>query len=234
VVVAIGLAGAARASDTPTVDTNGRDAVVVVDLINAAPPDHKQFYEIAETFALSESRSKLPPLYHEVAVLSDEQATVTELEQTLARMAARDATRAIDLYVHLHGAPGTVWFHEGAVSVADLAGQFDKAGRYGGKLRAVYSAACYGTTHAADWLTAGFRVAGGAEGVNANTAYDLPVFIQSWGAGATFGDTETKANNPGWLKYYDGVATKMGFSDVNSFKDVDGDAVLTIASLPQP
>ncbi len=221
------------ASDGPAkVDRDARDAVVVINLVAPAPPQQQHFYQIVETFTVSESSSKLPAGYHEVAILTDEKATLTGLESTLARMAAREQTRAIDLYVHLHGGPGVLVFDDGTMASADIAKRFITAGRYQNKLRAVYSAACYGKTQAPDWLTAGFRVAGGAIGVNADSAYDLPVFISNWFAGVSFADTETKANDPNWIKFYDGIATNMGFSDANSFKAVDGDGTLTIDQQP--
>ena len=103
----------------------------------------------------------------------------------------------------------------------------------GGKLRALYSGACYGDSHGDAWLKAGFQVVSGAIKVNTNGLHDYPTFLKSWRSGMSFGDAQDKGNDPYWVNFFDRLAERMGFSGpANSFKNVHGRKAVTIATDP--
>ena len=90
--------------------------------------------------------------------------------------------------------------------------------------------ACYGATHAADFVRAGFRIASGAVGVNANGAHDYPAQLLVWGLGAPYKDALKAGNNRQITALYDKLARKANFEDVNSIKLAMGRGSTSISS----
>ena len=90
------------------------------------------------------------------------------------------------------------------------------------RLRLLYSTACYGATHAPDFIRAGFRVASGATRTNANGPYDYPTQLACWGRGWTYRSTVNLANSPIFIAMHDAIAKLLGFDDVNSEKMIEG------------
>lgn len=87
----------------------------------------------------------------------------------------------------LHGLPDKLVFADGGVKTPALAGEI-KALSLAEKLRLVYSTACFGLSHADDFVKAGFTAAVGAKAVNANAAAEFPLLLAQWGGGARLQD----------------------------------------------
>ncbi len=212
------------------VSRDERDVVLVVDLSTHAIERYKWFYGQAEEFSIRKAGELLTNFYHEVRIISVRDATLENLQRELAKLADRTATRAIDVIVELHGSPGALTFHEGGYDLKQVRDKLRSTARLSTKLRALYSGACYGTTHADELIAGGFKVASGAVKVNTNGMFDYPAFLKAWTAGETFTSAQTKGNHPYWIRFFDNLARDMGMGDANSFKEVHGASAMTIAS----
>jgi hypothetical protein len=208
-----------------------RQLVVVSDLTTFAP-GYLWLYKLIEANAVGMAQTKLGGDYAKINVMAVENATLANFHAGLAALAADPATSAIDVYVSLHGAPGAMWFHDGPHGSAEVRDALKTHSGMSEKLRALYSTACFGDSHADDWLAAGFRTASGSKGVNANSAYEYPAMMDSWKAGDSFGDAVAKGDDPVEQRIWDGIAAnQMHFDGVDSTKVVHGDASVTIGEL---
>lgn len=220
-------------STDAAVPRESRDAVLVVELAEHAIPKYRWFYRLVEAFAVQTTYWKLRGVYHNVHVVAGNRATLLDLTATLNTLNDRPNVKAIDMLVQLHGMPNRIVFYEGAYAMKDVRARFLHE-KSTSKLRALYSGACYGDSHAKDWLGAGFDVASGSLEVNTNGAYDYPTFLGAWRRGYSFSEAQTRGNKPFWIRFYDRIAMKMGFGPANSFKNVYGNRGTTLNSDPAP
>lgn len=209
-----------------------RVLLIVTELKRDVPQKYRAIYEFSEKHAVEEAVRQVGHLYREIHTLRDREATVDRVAQTLSGLAARTEIEAIDVSLHLHGLPGSVHFSDGAQGVAEVATRLAADRRLAGKLRALYSTACFGVTHGADWLRAGFRAANGAKKVNANTLHDYPAFLKAWGDGQTFAEATELGNDPYWRNVFDSLARHFGFGDADSEKEVFGAGTIRIDDKP--
>ncbi|MBI4404129.1 MAG: hypothetical protein HY537_08210 [Deltaproteobacteria bacterium] len=214
------------------VSKDERVAVVVIELSNVASGTRKVFYQGLERLARSKTPWWLQDSYSEVHVLYQEQASFQLFYQTLWEAAQLENVRAIDVFLHLHGRQGAITFHDGAVGTWYVREKLKNVPSVGKKLRALYSTACFGASQAQDWLDGGFKVVNGALKVNANGAYELPAFLKSWTEGESFGAAQDKGNQQSWRSFYDNIAQKLMSEEVDSYKEVHGNASITIDSVP--
>ncbi|MBL7201636.1 MAG: hypothetical protein ISS56_15965 [Anaerolineae bacterium] len=206
-----------------------RVLLVVANLTTHGREELKWLYQWLDANALNVATVMLGALYRRVYTLTGEEVTAANLVEQLETLAADPKTKAIDVLINLHGWTGKLWFVEGPVIVKDLADLI--AGKHlERKLRLLYSTACYGATHAPDLVRAGFRVASGAVGVNANGAHDYPTQLLYWAMGATYKSALAAGNNKLITAVYDELARKFDFEDVNSVKIAVGKKKTTITS----
>lgn len=135
------------------------------------------------------------------------------------------------MLLHLHGEPSELAFADGFVEVAALARRLRERVAPG-RLRLLYSTACYGAAHAEAFLDAGFRVVSGARGTNANGAYDYAVELAAWACGLRYRSALRAGNLRPPLRLFDAIARWTGFPDADSFKEARGDSSLRIGSPP--
>src|SRR5690606_37949102 len=114
---------------------------------------------------------------------------------------------------------------EECINTRELADEIIKIPNLNNKLRAVYSDACWGTTHMEAWLEAGYKIVSGSRGVDSNRSTDLKRFLQRWTKGENFGDSIDHANGSIMSDIMDAVI-KNG----NSHKDILGNSKITINS----
>jgi hypothetical protein len=247
-VVTIGLLGCApepeatteaassvtRSRALQTTNVEERDLLVVSNLTTHGSADYAWLYAFIEVSGVALAQSQLSDSYKSISVLSGADASFGGFEQALSTMTARPEEKALDVFVHLHGSPGALWFEDGMKETSSIRTALAAQPRVGAKLRALYSTACYGGSHMGDFLASGFRVANGARAVNANAAYDYPTVLGRWRDGETFQDAQNAGNDPGQMSFYDGIASWQGFSDVDSFKLVEGQGDATINAIHVP
>src|SRR5688572_13992923 len=102
------------------IEKSERTAVVVVELATHAPADRRFFYEFVEAAAHAETKNRIRPVYGKVILLSGQDATLDKLMSSLGTAAADPRTKAIDVFVNLHGSPGALSLREGSHETAAM------------------------------------------------------------------------------------------------------------------
>lgn len=159
-----------------TIEKQDRVLFVVNHL---ASGDTDYLYRFIESAGRTTAEAILGDDYGRIVKLYGGNATQAKLLAALRREGAKPTVKRIDLLLMLHGSPGEVYFHEGEVKSSAL-GAAMKALNLRGKLRLLYSTCCYGDSHSADWISAGFDTAIGARKVNANAAVELAPMLSLW------------------------------------------------------
>jgi hypothetical protein len=203
--------------------------VILANLTTHGRENLRWLYHWLDNNALTVPKVTLLARYQRIRELTGDQATVETLLRTLEQEASDPQIRAIDVLVNLHGSPRQLWFAEGAISTQRLADRIADL-QIEEKLRLLYSTACYGALHASDFVRAGFRVASGAIGVNANGAHDYPTQLLYWGLGAPYARALAAGNNRLITRAFDELARQADFEDVNSIKLAVGWGATTIGS----
>jgi hypothetical protein len=171
----------------------------------------------------------MAPSYWQIQTLTGAQATRSNFVEKIIRLAQEPQTRVLDVFLSLHGLRGVLYFEDGPVASSAVGEELRQAGLEH-RLRLLYSTACYGASHAADFVKAGFRVASGAMALNANGPYDFPTQLLHWRAGETYRLAVRRANNRVFLETHDAIARGLGFGDVNSEKAIEGKKLTRITS----
>lgn len=222
----------------PVVSRGQRALVVVNNTVAGGRPDLRQLYQFIEAAGDGVARALCGPAYAELRALNGSDATLAALVATLRTLAARQDLCAVDVILNLHGAENTLYFHgaPGApgVAVDQVRQQLRAAPGVSGKLRLLYNTSCYGATHAAAMLQAGFDAVIGGRQVVANSATEYPAFLVAWVAGVPVGPAIEAANAPPLREPMDRFASEqLHFAHVDSRKLISGRTALTIDSRPQ-
>lgn len=206
--------------------TKNERAVVVISDLTELPPEKDQLYTFIENSGRGVCEALLKNDYVDYVTLYDASATKSNLIQTLQTIGAKATIKAIDLIVMLHGSTNRLGFKGGNLNTATLATDI-AALNLRGKLRLVYSTACFGSSHNDDFRKAGFNTSIGARKVNTNGAVEFPVVLQLWTAGQKIKDALAIGENPLTRDTAD-AAAKL-FADFNNLgykNDIDSDKIL--------
>jgi hypothetical protein len=169
-------------------------------------------------------------------------ATLAALRIALRAAASRTGVQAVDLIFVTHGATSRVFFSDGDRSMFtvrdELVSNLTDAQR--GRLRMVFSTACFGGTHRARWMEAGFDTASGSAGIYADSAATFVPFLGAWALGQSFGSAVDLANGVDFFRVFDNAAKEYYRSknqadlanQVNSFRFKLGSTGLTIDGNP--
>ncbi|HEX8920528.1 MAG TPA: hypothetical protein VF766_03560 [Pyrinomonadaceae bacterium] len=212
-----------------SVDKSDRVLLVIANLSDKGKASLRWLYEFLDQASIGLAQSMLGPQYRKISKLSKADATVDKFVKRLASLCSESETKALDVFVHLHGTQGKLHFVDKAITSSDLKALI-KANCPPEKLRLLYSTACYGSTHAQDFVDAGFRTASGAMQVNANSPYDYPAQMVIWGGGGTYKKAVDEGNNPFFTIPLDALAKAHGFNDANSTKIIKGTQSLRIST----
>jgi len=215
-----------------SVSAKERRLLIVSNLTDFGRSDLKWLYQFIGKSSVTLARMILGSSYEQVSVLEAGEATAQSFIDRLTLLANEPGTLAIDVLLHLHGGDRVLWFADGPVSTPDLAQEI-RARKLSGRLRLLYSTACYGGSHAQDFVDAGFCTASGAKGTNANAAHDYSLQLGTWALRKPYEKALRAGNKKIFVELYDGIARKMGFDDVDSRKIVKGDKDITIDSNPR-
>lgn len=208
---------------------NDRALLVLRHIATGESENLEWLYEFSEFAAMTVVNAELTPKYSRIIKLEGAQATENNFIQKLSELGANEAIKAIDVIVILHGSADKLSFYEGKVPVARLKYKLSCL-NVRRQLRLLYSTACYGATHADDFVAAGFDAASGALGVNANGAIEFPIVADALADGST----HKKGIQDGslGLEQQDAIAKTLGFEDANSTKRIVGNGEITINSSP--
>jgi len=216
------------------VSTVGRDrraVVVALRLSDGGVAKLKWLYRGLETGGAHEARQILAPGYRVVEVLGGADVTAASLVGSISRLAADDEVDVVDVVLVIHGLSGRMQFSRDEVRTAASVGDDLKASGASPKLRLLYSSACYGATHAAPLLGAGFTTVIGAEQKNTTGLSEFRRLLHAWVAGTPAGEAMAGADKPVPRWFWDTVARVAGrMRKVNSHKQLAGDPAITITS----
>ncbi len=211
------------------VSKNERTLLVVANLSTWGQPRLQWLYEWLDQNAVTVAKLLMAPCYRQILTIKGAQATRSGFVDEIIRLAQDPQTKVLDVFLSLHGLRDVLYFQDGPVESSAVGEELRQADLQQ-RLRLLYSTACYGASHAADFVKAGFRVASGAMGLNANGPYDFPTQLLHWRAGETYRLAVRRANNRVFLETHDAIARGLGFNDVNSEKAIEGKKLTRITS----
>jgi len=224
------LLALAIAAPTASAVTKGQRALLVVsNLADQGVPKYNWLYQFLDASSVSLAQLMMSPHYARTQILAGSNASSAKFVNALTEAAKDNRNLAVDTFVHLHGSSGTLWFSDGAKSTETL-GATLASKNIGGRLRLLYSTACYGSTHAQHFVNGGFKVASGALKVNANSSYEYPVIMTQWGMNQKYKTAVDAGNNAAARAMHDNAAKAAGFADANSFKTIRGNSSTRITS----
>jgi hypothetical protein len=195
--------------------------------------DLRRLYHFIERAGVDVARRFLRAQYRFIFVLRDSDATWPKIVEALSTLSNTEGVKNVDLFFQLHGEPGRMRFHDRWVSVSelsrDLGPSVDKS-----RLHLVYNLCCYGDSHSAAFLKAGFKAAIGARKVNANAATEYPLFCRFWAASSgkgrksiTVSEIIRRADRP-FPRFLQDLIARRYFNNVDSTKVISGNASITI------
>lgn len=204
------------------VQKNNRVLLIVVNLSSEEGSKLYGLYEWFDKNCISLANMVLGDHYREIVPLKDNVTSRFFLER-LINLANAPSHEAVDVILSLHGLNGKLCFGKERIPTKEISERL-RAENLKNKLRLLYSGACYGNTHSADFIKAGFRVASGAIGVAANGAFDFPLQMYNWAKGETYEKAVKAGNLPIGIDISDGIARALGYdkNEVNSFKRIKG------------
>ena len=211
------------------VSKDERTLLVVANLSTWGQPRLQWLYEWLDRNAVSVAKLMLEPHYRQIQTLTGAETTRSNFVEEITRLAQEPETKALDVLLSLHGLDGVLYFEDSPAQSSEV-GEELKQADLGHRLRLLYSTACYGASHAVDFVKAGFRVASGAMALNANGPYDFPTQLLHWRAGETYRLAVRRANNRLFIDTHDAIARALGFDPVNSEKAIEGKKLTRITS----
>ncbi|MGZ3690489.1 MAG: hypothetical protein ACXVAX_03235 [Pseudobdellovibrio sp.] len=199
----IGVYSTQGFSQVDTVTKEQRVLLAVVNLTaNEKPSLKKHFHTAEEEKAYRVITEEVTESYSSVHILYRKETDEADFLNELQTIAQDSEVKAIDLIFYTHGHNET--YREGGPAIglynpehifarsSDLAPKVKAAGL--GKLRVLYSDACWSSEQNADWLAAGFLAVAGSKLVDANQTIDLHRFLRKWKRGESFGEAIDFAN----------------------------------------
>jgi hypothetical protein len=216
----VALLALAAAAPAMAIEKSEREVLVVANLVTNGDPRFAWLYQFLNASAVTGAQAALGLQYRAVRVLAGSNATKSAFTQTIANLTASPSLKALDVIVALHGSPETLHFQDGGRSMSSI--QTGLGNGANSKLRMLYSTACYGSSHADNFVSGGFKVATGARAVNANSPYEYPVVLGGWALGSTMAEVTALGNDAVQRGIYDSAARMAGFTDVDSFKVIRG------------
>lgn len=195
----------------------------------------RRLYEFIELAGIDLARRFLGAHYREISTLRDKQVTWPGFLERLNKLGSKRGIEAVDLFFQLHGEAGRVRFFDRWVSAVEM-GKEIKGAVDAEKLRLVYNLCCYGDSHSAAFLNAGFKTAIGALKVNTSAAVEYPLFCRHWpGAGSAskepmpISEVLRRSDRPLPRLVQDLIA-KRYFNDADSIKILKGSKTTNINS----
>lgn len=198
----------------------------------------EKLYMFIEHAGVDVAKRLLGSHYRLLSVLKGREVTWPSFLNRLQMLSSEQGVEAIDLFFQLHGKPDKVRFSDRWVTMMQM-GQ--EVGRMAtpGQLRLVYNLCCYGDSHSASFLNAGFKAAIGALKINSNAALEYPSFCRLWAKtglesnkSLTLNEVVRRSDRPTARFFQDNLA-KRYFEDVDSRKIIRGDRFIKITDTLQ-
>ena len=241
-IVGLGIVAIAHpAQATTTVAKSQREALVFIANLSQGSAAQQAFYDFVEFSAKFLAVTTLGPQYSKITVVEGSAAKRAALSDKLDSITNKSTVKAVDLIFVTHGLTGSVKFTDTTVSMTtvknDIIAKLTTAQR--AKLRMVFSTACFGESHRARWIEAGFKTASGSKKIYADSAVSYLPFLVSWASGGTFANAVDAANAADVGNAVDLAASAVLFAaGSSSFDQVDshrlrsGSTSLRISTMP--
>ena len=173
------------------VDKSQRALIAVINLSEGN--DHKKLendllFRNEERNAIHQVKKHLENEYEQVIYLYKENSRADQFLAAVESLARQPQIKAIDVIYYLHGSsqfakhggPGIGFFTDEKIYPhAEKIAQRLKD-LTAGKLRVLYSDACWSSRQNRFWLNAGFLAVGGAVDIDTNMSLDLKRFVKKW------------------------------------------------------
>jgi hypothetical protein len=206
--------------------------LIVINYLASGETDY--LYRFIEEAGRGTVQATLWDDYATIVKLYGTDATLPKLIAALKTQGAKNSIKRIDLIVMLHGSPGKIYFRSGSKDSSDVRDQIS-ALNIKPKLRLVYSTCCFGDSHSADFIAAGFDSVIGSKKVNANAAVEFAPLLSLWQFNIKLSDclAPTIAPTPAAdaaASLYGQAANTSWKNDVDSTKVLKGNANLKIST----
>lgn len=202
-----------------------RALVAIINVQDHAPRNVRWLYRFIDASGAIAS-DLLAINYGKYEKLYGKNATGKRFLDVLENLGKDDSIRAVDVLVMIHGLDKKLIFADAGFDTAELSAEIRKL-NLSNKLRLLYSTACYGLSHAGDFVNAGFSAAVGAKKVNANAAAEVPVLFTMWAGGSRLREAVAKGESPTTRLPSDKAAGWFGKMNKTSWRDdVDSDKVI--------
>jgi len=211
------------------VEKGERDLFVVANLSDGGDPRFQLLYQWLDTNAVSLAWVLMRAHYRRIEALTGSNVTSSAFVDRISELALDPQIQALDVFLILHGSKGRLHFDDGTIASSELKTQL-QAANLQHRLRLLYSTACYGATHAEDFVNAGFRVASGAIGVNTNGPVDYPIQLHEWSQNKRYKTVVNAGNQRLGIWTHDAMGRALGFPDANSEKIIKGKNYTSITS----
>jgi hypothetical protein len=207
---------------------------VLIVINHIASGDTDYLYRFIEEAARSTIQATLGDDYARIVKLYGANATLGKLTTALSTEGAKNSVKRIDLIVMLHGGPGILVFKNGDKESSFVKSQI-AALNIQAKLRLVYNTSCFGDSHSADFIAAGFNSAIGSKKVNANAAVEFAPLLSLWQFNVKLSDCLSPTVPPtpaadAAARAYGQVANTSWKNKVDSTKVLRGNANLKIST----
>jgi len=229
-------------ANAASVSKSQREVIVFVTDLSQGSNLERSFYDVVEFAAVTLAQTTLGPNYNKVTVIQGGNSTLSNLRNALKTAANKSGIKAVDLIFVTHGLSDEVLFAGGRKTMTqvknDIVNNLTSSQR--GKLRIVFSTACFGETHRSKWRDAGFKTVSGSKKIYADSAASYPAFLGSWILGQSFSTAVNVANVADPLRVSDNAAKAWFISQgkpdlaakVDSFRLKSGTSSLTINTMP--
>jgi hypothetical protein len=193
-------------------------------------------YRFIEKAGIGVAAHFLSSQYGLFSVLKDREAGADLFFHRLLCVTGTPGIEAVDLFLQLHGRNKKVRFFDRWLDTMTLSHEIRRI-TVPGKLRLFYNLCCYGDSHSADMLAAGFKVTVGSRKINASAAVEYPLFCRYWSGDVLFSrksvavrEAVRRADRRTVRQIQDRLAGRY-FRNVDSKKITRGDGRITIDTL---
>jgi len=122
--------------------------------------------------------------YGKVVILTDEEASYANFEDTL--LALGEEGKVTDILLDLHGGEDSICFYEECIDKRYVSFTSSIKSSNPPQLGFIYQTLCYGGQNMEPWMEKGAKAVNGAEGLNNFVVFAPEKFLKSWTRGKTF------------------------------------------------
>ncbi|MCU0866714.1 MAG: hypothetical protein MUC36_23265 [Planctomycetes bacterium] len=218
-----------------------RDLVQLIRLSNGYTGPERALYEFIEVSSQGVAATILGPQYRRIHVLRGAEATLTGFKNALRSAASTAGVEAVDVLLNSHGLTDGIEFDDGVHKAAAIHAELsDLSADVRGKLRAMFSTACFGASHLSTWNSIGFTAAIGSVGIYADSAVSFAPMLARWAGEGSLADAVAVANAADVgnamdelaRAYYSATQRQTLADQVDSTRRVVGEASIRIHARP--